>query len=129
MCLRLLPQVVLSWFCLAAAATAGDPTASAVLHLTNGGFVPGELRGSEDPKALRWRSPFFAQPLDFPLGGVNAVQYAVPAPPPKPLGEYCFELVDDDVLYGNLLGLTEDDVELDSGQLGRLHLRREQIRR
>src|SRR5207245_173276 len=44
-------------------------------------------------------------------------------------GEYCFELVGDDLLYGNVLGLTEDDVELDCARIGRLHLRREQIRR
>src|SRR5438552_3935315 len=120
MYLRVMPRVALhlfvhgiSWFCLVAAATAADQATSSVLHLTNGGFVPGELRASEDPKVLRWRSPFFAQPVEFPLSAVNAVHYAVPAQQAKPLGEYCFELVDDDVLYGNLLGLTEDDVELD----------------
>jgi thiol-disulfide isomerase/thioredoxin len=136
MYLRVMPQVALhlfvhgiSWFCLAGAATAADPAASSVLHLTNGGFVPGELRASEDPKLLRWRSPFFAQAFEFPLSAIHAVHYAVPAQQAKPLGEYCFELVGDDVLYGNLLGLTEDDVELDSARLGRLHLRREQVRR
>src|SRR5438132_12808919 len=121
MCLRVpshgvLPFLVhgIFWFWLAAAATAADKAASSVLHLTNGGSVPGELRASENPKVLRWRSPLFAQPLEFPLSAINAVHYAVPGPQAKPLDEYCFELVGDDVLYGNLLGLTDLEVELGS---------------
>src|SRR5438309_2046224 len=132
MCLRVLPLPLsvygIFWFGLAAAAAAERP-ASSVLHLTNGDFVQGELRGSEDPKALRWRSPLFARPLEFPLSAVNAVHYAVPAQQPKPVGEYCFELVGDDLLYGNLLRLTEDEAELDSARLGRVHLQRKHIRR
>src|SRR5712672_480617 len=81
-------------------AAAIDPAGTAVLHLADGSFLPGEPRGSDDPKVLRWRSPYFARPFDFPLGGVNAVHYAVPPQPPKPSGEYCLELANDDVLYG-----------------------------
>src|SRR5207244_6696347 len=60
---------------------------------------------------------------------VTAVHYTLPGPQPKPPGEYCFELVGDDVLYGNLLGLTQDEVELEAAQIGRVHLRRQQVRR
>src|SRR2546430_644528 len=126
MWLRVLPRVAIplfvyavSWFCLTVA-TAAERPVSSVLHLTNGGFVPGELRGSEDPKVLRWRSPSFAQPLEFPLSAVNAVHYAVPGQQPKPIGEYCFEMLDDDVVYGNLVGLTEDELEVDSARVGRV---------
>jgi thiol-disulfide isomerase/thioredoxin len=119
----------ISWLCLAAAATAADPAAHSVLHLTNGSFIPGESLASEDPKVLRWRSPYFVRPFEFPLGAIQAVHYAVPAQQPKPSGEYCFELVDGDVLYGDLLGLTDDTVEVDAARFGRLRLRREQVRR
>src|SRR5262245_48009530 len=115
---------VLPWL-MPSVGRAADPPASSVLHLTNGGFVPGELRASEDSKVLRWNSAFFARPFEFPLSGVTTVQYAVPAPLPRPLGEFCFELVDDDVLYGNLLGLTEDDLDVDTARIGRVRLRRE----
>ena len=40
---------------VAVAAPAAEPPARSVLHLTNGGFVPGELGGSDEPNALRWR--------------------------------------------------------------------------
>src|SRR5262245_21857478 len=118
----------LCWTFLAAASAAEPP--AAVLHLSNGDFVAGELRGSNDAILLGWRSPHFAKGLDFALTYVNNVQFPVPAgPPPKPQGEYCFELADEDTVYGNLLNITEEALELDSPGLGRLHLRRDQVRR
>jgi peroxiredoxin len=118
----------LCWSCLAAA-TAAEQPADTVLHLTNGGFVRGELLASPDAKVLRWHSPVFAKPLEFPLSALNSVQYPVPGQPPRPAGEYCFELVDDDVAYGNLLSMTEDELEVDAPGIGRLHLKRDQVRR
>ena len=59
---------------------------SSVLHLTNGGFLPGELKSSEQPTVLRWQSTRFTQPFEFSLGGVTAVQYAIPPKLPKPTG-------------------------------------------
>jgi thiol-disulfide isomerase/thioredoxin len=114
---------------LAGAAIAAERPASSVLHFTNGDFLRGELLGARDPKVLRWQSASFARPLEFPIGAVNAVHYAVVGPQPQPPGEYCFEMGDDDVLFGNLLGLTDDEVELDSARIGHVHLRRDQIRR
>ena len=101
----------------------------AVLHLTNGGFVPGELKGSEQPSVLRWQSSRFTQPFEFSLGGVTAVQYLVPSQLPKPTGEYCLELAAGDVLFGELLALTDDAAEVEVARLGRLHVKRDQIRR
>jgi peroxiredoxin len=99
------------------------------LYLSNGGFVRGQLQGSPDPKVLHWRSPLFAEPFAFPLSAVNAVHYAAAGPLPEPPGGYGFELGDDDVLYGDLVGLTENEVELESTRIGRVHLAREHIRR
>ena len=101
----------------------------AVLHLTNGGFVPGELKGSEQPSVLRWQSSRCTQPFEFSLGGVNAVQYLVPSKLPKPTGEYCLELAAGDVLFGELLALTDEAAEVEVARLGRLHVKRDQIRR
>ena len=136
MCPRFMLQVMLQLLiagmpCLShsAAAIAADRTASFVLDLTNGDFVSGELRGSEDPQVLQWRSPFFARPLEFPLMGVRSVHGAAVGPQLKPVGDYCFELVDGDLLYGNVLAVTAEEVELQSAQWAHVHLRREQIRR
>jgi thiol-disulfide isomerase/thioredoxin len=126
MCFRV---VGILWLGLVNVAMAANPVASAVLHLTNDSYLPGELRGSDDPNVVRWHSPIFGRPLEFPLSAVKAVNYPVPAAPAPPSGEYCFELVDDDVIYGDLLALTDAEVELNSPRVGRLHIRRESIRR
>jgi thiol-disulfide isomerase/thioredoxin len=101
----------------------------AVLHLANGGFVPGELKSSEQPSVVRWQSPRFTSAFEFSLAGVSAVQYAVPSKLPKPTGEYCLELAAGDVLFGELLALTDDAAEIEVARLGRLHVKRDQIRR
>jgi hypothetical protein len=45
MCLRVIVCICgMSWFWLVPAAIAADQGARSVLHLTNGGFLPGELR-------------------------------------------------------------------------------------
>lgn len=103
--------------------------ADAVLHLTNGGFVPGELKSSEQPGVLRWQSSRFTSPFEFSVAGVSAVQYAIPPKLPKPTGEYCLELAAGDVLFGELLSLTDDVAEVEVARLGRLHVKRDQIRR
>jgi thiol-disulfide isomerase/thioredoxin len=111
---------------------ADDPPPAArvaVLHLANGDFVPGELRGSDDAGVLRWQSPLFTQPFDFILGGVSTVHYPPPAAMPKPAGDYCFELAAGDVLFGSLVGLGDDDLELDVPRIGRLRVRRDHVRR
>ena len=116
----------LGLLCFATCANADD---SAVLHLTNGSFVPGELKSSEQPSIFRWQSSRFTRPFEFSLSGVNAVQYVIPAKLPKPTGEYCLELAAGDVLFGELLALTDDAAEVEVARLGRLHVKRDQIRR
>ncbi len=101
----------------------------AVLHLANGDFVPGELRGSDEAGVLRWQSPHFARPFDFALNGVSTVHYLPPAAMPKPAGDYCFELAAGDVVFGSLVRLDDDELELDVPRLGRMHVRRDHVRR
>lgn len=101
----------------------------AILHLTNGGFLPGELKGSDQPDVWRWESPQFTQPFDFLMNGISEAHFVVPPTSPKPVGEYCFELSGGDVLFGELLGITDDTAELDAARFGRVHVPLEQIRR
>jgi thiol-disulfide isomerase/thioredoxin len=112
-----------------AALAAAEPAGRSVLHLRDGGFVPGSLGGSGEPSLVRWQSPFFARPLDFPLGGVVAVHATVPGELPKPTGEYCFEMTDDDVLYGDLRALSDAGVEFEAAGVGRVRVAREHLRR
>src|SRR3954451_720396 len=87
--------------------------AEAVLHLKNGGYMPGSLIPAEEPGLIRWQSSSFAVPLAFGTGGVNAVHFPVPSSLPRPEGDYCFELAGGDVLYGSLRGLDEKEAVLE----------------
>ncbi len=124
--LRLCVETCFLLFVLFSALVQAD---DAVLHLTNGGFVPGELQSSKQPSVLQWRSANFTQPFEFSIAAVSGVNYSVLSTPPKPVGEYCLELAAGDVLFGELLGITDEAVELEVARLGRLHVRRDQIRR
>jgi thiol-disulfide isomerase/thioredoxin len=111
----------------AAAGAAEKP--GATLRLASEDFLSGTLQASNDPAVIRWRSPYFATVFEFPAAAVDAVHYTVSGPQPEPWGSYCFELVNDDVLYGNLLALSDEFAEVECARIGRVHVRREQIGR
>jgi len=99
------------------------------LHLSNGDYVAGELRGCDKGGNLQWQSTAFVEPLDFPLSAVSAVSFPARGPRPHPDGPYCLELDGGDVLFGNLVGLTSQQVQLDAPGLGLLHVERSAVQR
>jgi hypothetical protein len=114
-----------AWACLAADA----PPQKAMLRLTDGGFVAGELKGSDKPGSIRWESPAFAKPLEFPLDHIGSVIFPLPATPPKPAGDLCFELAGGDVVFGSLAGLDADSATIETARLGRLKVARAKLHR
>ncbi|MHC5538040.1 TlpA family protein disulfide reductase [Singulisphaera rosea] len=105
-----------------------SPTPS-VLRLQNGGVLPGALTDSPDGATLRWQAAPFVAPFDFPIDEVQSVQYTLEGEPPKPVGDYCFEMGGGDVLFGNLVDLDEQQVVLESPRAGLLHVERRVIQR
>lgn len=99
------------------------------LHLTDGSFLPGRVLDSRTPDAITWQSPLFTKPFNFPLGGISAAQYPVATPAPRPTGEYCIELASGDVLYGNLLNLTDTQLGIETKRTGPIHVRRSDVQR
>ena len=100
-----------------------------ILHLTNDGFLPGQLLDSDQADFLRWRSRFFTKPFEFPLSGVSTAQFPVVSPRPKPVGEYCFELTGGDVLYGEVLGFSESSLLIEAADAGTIHVSRTNVQR
>jgi thiol-disulfide isomerase/thioredoxin len=105
------------------------PASSAVIHLTNGGFVTGELADCNERGRIRWQPDCAVAPFDFALGAVNAVHFPVPIELPRPEGEYCFELAGGDVLFGSLVRLEEAQAEIDAPRIGRIQVIRSLINR
>lgn len=104
------------------------------LYLAAGDQVAGHLRASSGRNVLRWQGRAFTEPFDFPLRNVRAVQFPMMPAAGIPgqsaaVADFGFELAGGDLLYGNLLGMTADKVELEVPGLGRLQIRREYLRR
>jgi peroxiredoxin len=119
--------IAVAWLIGAAARAEGPP--SPVLHLADGGFVPGELKDSDRGGILRWQAAGFVAPFDFALKGVNAVHWPLPAELPKARGDYAFELSGGDFLFGSLVALDGEGAELDVPRIGRLRIPRSRIHR
>ncbi|MGZ3488992.1 MAG: hypothetical protein ACXVBY_19260, partial [Isosphaeraceae bacterium] len=114
--LLLVPLARLLGLTMAGAVPPVDPP-SAVLHLSNGGFVPGELIASNQPDLIRWQSTAFTAPFDLALKAVTAVHFSVPAELPTATGDYCFELAGGDVVFGSLLAMNDTEAELEIARL------------
>jgi thiol-disulfide isomerase/thioredoxin len=106
-----------------------DPAAGPVLHLADGGFVPGTFQDSDRPGTLRWQATPFTAPFDFEINAVSAVHLPVPAQPPRPGGDFRFELAGGDVAFGTLVDLDETEALLDLPRFGRLRVRRPHLLR
>src|SRR3954449_11582953 len=124
--------IIATWTMPQALRAGDEPVASpgdAVLHLKNGGYLPGSLMPAAEPGLIRWQCSSFAVPLAFGTGGVNAVHFPVPSSLPRHEGDYCFELAGGDVLYGSLRGLDEKEAVLEIGRIGLIHVERTAITR
>ncbi len=126
---RCLATVCVLMTCALADSLAGsDVPTPTVLEFHSGDFVRGKLLGIEDNK-LEWDGEFFSQPFTFPLDRVAGIKRA-PEPDFAGEGEFVIELTNRrDMLFGDLLAIDEDTIELRSKWLGQLKLRRDVVRR
>jgi thiol-disulfide isomerase/thioredoxin len=87
----------------------------------------------EQRNVLRWQGEVFTEPFDFALGKVSAVQFPMSGTRVyqslAPAADFGFELAEGDLLYGNLVGMTPSEVELETPGLGRLKVLREYLSR
>jgi hypothetical protein len=98
------------------------------LQLANGDYVAGRLVDSPEANVLYWQSDVASEPFQFPLSVVSAVHF--PKQPPRDReAEYAIELTGGDMLPGELVGLSNDRLEVNSPRFGRLRIDRSQVRR
>ena len=112
---------------LVAAFASLSTAADATLRLTSGDYVEGKLLPLASGDRLRWQSPIAVSPLEFSLDAIAAVDFKRQQSSDEP-PEFCFELVDGDVLFGRLASLSEQTCVIDSEQFGRLAVEREAVR-
>jgi hypothetical protein len=92
---------------LAVAAVAADVPPTAVLEIAGDGFLAGRFAehaaGDEAIATLSWRSPLFAEPVEFRVDSIKRVRFA-PGPPP-PVAAWRCELEGGDCVMGGIGGL------------------------
>jgi thiol-disulfide isomerase/thioredoxin len=110
-------------------AAIGAQSPPAVLHLRNGGHVPGQIVSCDQPNAVRWKSDLFAAPFLFPVDLLNTINFPIPPEIARPPGDYCLELSGGDVLFGTLTAMSGDQAEMEVPRVGRLRIQRSRINR
>jgi hypothetical protein len=102
---------------------------ASVLYLHDGDFLAGRLENCETPNVVCWQAQAATLPFEFPAGAFRAAYFPAPASPPAPIGEYCFELVGGDILYGTLLNVAPQQFEIEAARFGKLRIDRNQVAR
>ena len=136
---RLLVLLLLVGLCrIVSAAEPGDRSTSAVLDLQREGYLAGSLLDApaeaDGPrKTFFWRSPAFAEPIEFALDGVVGFRFPRPAEArlPEAAGEWRVELADGGQLVGTIDAIDEQHVVAAVGSAEapvRLRVRRNAVR-
>ncbi len=122
--------LLLSLACLPlhAAETPPPPETLGTLQIAGGDYLPGRLCDSGQPGLLVWQGTAFVSPFHFNPAAVSAVRLSPPGQRPKPQGDYCFELLGGDVLFGSLAALTAEEARIEVAPFGLLHVRRKSLR-
>jgi thiol-disulfide isomerase/thioredoxin len=102
---------------------------ASVLYLRDGDFLAGRLENCDTPNIVCWQAQGAMKPFEFSAGAFRAAYFPTPASPPAPIGEYCFELVGGDILYGALLNVTPQQFEIEAARFGKLRIDRDQVAR
>ena len=105
------------------------PPTRAVLHLSDGSFLPGQLGDSTRAGVFRWQGSAFVSPFEFPATRINAIHWPPAKEGPKPDGDFCFELAGGDVVFGALIAMDDKQAELVVPRIGRLRIDRANIHR
>lgn len=131
--LRLLCVATSLWCAAAARAQDNDDSAS-ILFLADGDFVTGNLAdhvtgqpAESNQSVLRWQSEAFTRPFEFRRAGVKSIQFPHRGERQQPEGDFSLELVQGDLLFGTLVGMSGDRFELQVPRFGRIHVDRDRV--
>ncbi len=103
--------------------------ASGRLDLVDGGSVIGQLLPSNQEGIIRWQAEDFTQPLDFALQSVRFIAMNALIRPQPPADEFACVLRNGNCIYGRLVGLSAEEVELATAAGQRLRIDRQSVER
>ncbi len=94
-----------------------------VFQLLDGSTLHGALEAIDPVKGIRWKHPASVVPIEFLPRNAHQIRFAQTAPPPAQASAHhtCrFRFVNGDELTGNLVGLDEQHIELETWFAGKL---------
>ncbi len=105
---------------------AAEEPQQGTLHWHNGDQLPGRLLWA-DANTLQWQSTLFATPFKINIAAISSIDY--PSSPSVTTSDQPFRLVTvtSDVLLGDLIEFTDEDVVITSPRHGQLRLKRSQL--
>lgn len=119
-----------------AAMQAAEPSASGLLRLAGGDYVPGRLAVSTaapDPdtasKRLAWRHPDFCAPFEFNLNAILGASFPPPDLSPPASGRFVIELRRGDRVFGSITSIDAETIRASTEQFGELSIDRGAVRR
>jgi thiol-disulfide isomerase/thioredoxin len=130
--------VVSYWVIVTAGLTATHVWGSepGTLHLRRGDMVQGSFVAVSSAREIGWRSPYFAEPLRFPLSAVDAIDFQRENESSR-LAEReggrerraRLELHDGTILYGELRAATDQHLVMDGRRHATVTIARRHVRR
>lgn len=99
-----------------------------VLMSINGDLFEGAISPDAPTGTIGWQGIHFDDAFRFRLGAVRSVKFPAKSNRVEPTAPFSFELTTGDVIRGDLIGLSEQSVQVFSDAIGRVSFRRELLR-
>ncbi len=100
-----------------------------LLTLISGDTIQGVVRKGDSADAIGWQGIHFVDPFQFRLGTVRSIKFPSMRLDGNQGGPFSFELTTGDVIFGKLVGLTDQAVQIGSDDIGVVSIRRDLLRR
>ena len=104
------------------------PDNASVIYLRNDDWMTGTPAASNKLDRFGWQSPGFLQPFELDLHAVRRVRFPVASAPAWRDHNYRLELAGGDVLFGELLAVTDDNLVFRSSVAGEVRVKRSAVR-
>jgi hypothetical protein len=102
--------------------------AADVLQLLDGSTLHGSLTGLEPGKAVNWKHPAALAPFQLKPDNLRQIRFGNAEKPPPAQNSTCRLMFDNgDEVFGNLVSMDDQNVELDTWFAGRLKAPRESV--
>ena len=97
------------------------------IFLVDGGFSVGRLEANDQHRTLRWQTDAFLAPFDFSHHAIGYIALDASDDLPPPSGEFALDLRGGGRLFGQLIGISDDAVTLETAVGQRLQIERDAV--